>query len=319
MPTATISLKPEQEQQTKSLNRVLSLLLQGLALQSYCQDDAEFQFFQAKIRNLREEIAKIDEDSAGLPETGGTDMRPADRGDGVEVTPRQKDLQAAIFMISESLLSIARSPESQANVLRQSQYDVVTAKTGEEIASAAARLSVCLDGIKMQILRKEDSVLAPSQHYNPTEIDSVTGLPDARQALDALSVAWKHRKKYCASVFGVRRLDAINARFGFHAGDDVMRVVSQHLAEHFGRDFLLFRWRGPCILSVMEKKLPLPLMSAEVKRVAGMRLEQAVTMRNREAIVAIALSCDIISLETNSVDDVISRLEEFITKQVFEK
>jgi hypothetical protein len=50
-----------------------------------------------------------------------------------------------------------------------------------------------------------------------------------------------------------------------------------------------------------------------------MRLEQAVTMRNREAIVAIALSCDIISLETNSVDDVISRLEEFITKQVFEK
>ncbi len=314
------SSKSPQEEQTKALNRVLSMLLQGLALQSYCQDDDEFQAFQNKVRRLREEIARIDDEDSGLLVVGST-ARAVDRGEGSEreLTPREKDLQAAISMISESLLSVARSPEAQAMALRQSQHDVTTARTGEEIAAAAARLSVCLDGIRLQILRKEDDVLAPSQHYNPTEIDSVTGLPDARQALDALSAAWKHRKKYCAFVFGVRRLDAINARFGFHAGDDVMRVVSQHLAEYFGRDYLLFRWRGPCILCIMEKRLPQPLMTAEVKRVAGMRLEQSVTMRNREAIVAISLSCDLISLETNAVEDVITRLEEFITKQIFEK
>ena len=62
----------------------------------------------------------------------------------------------------------------------------------------------------------------------------------------------------------------------------------------------------------MEKKLPMPLIVAEVKRVAGMRLQQAMTMKNRDAIVAISMTCNIISLETDSIDDVVAKIEEFL-------
>jgi hypothetical protein len=56
----------------------------------------------------------------------------------------------------------------------------------------------------------------------------------------------------------------------------------------------------------------MPLIVAEVKRVAGMRLQQAMTMKNRDAIVAISMTCNIISLETDSIDDVVAKIEEFL-------
>jgi GGDEF domain-containing protein len=300
-----------RDQRTESLNRVISMLLQGLALQNFCSDDEEFEAFQRKVRKLREEISKIDDEDTGLLVVGSSARAP-DRGDAAELTPRQKDIQAAVSMISESLLSVARPPELQAQALRESEHDVTSARTSDEIAAAAARLSACLDSIRTQILRRNDAALLPSQSYAPSDIDLVTGLPDARQAMDALSAAWKHRKRYCVAVFGIRRLDAINQRFGFQAGDESLRVVTQHLAEYFARDYLLFRWRGPCLLCVMEKKLPMPLIVAEVKRVAGMRLQQAMTMKNRDAIVAISMTCNIISLETDSIDDVVAKIEEFL-------
>ena len=313
------TLRAPKAPRTEALNRVISMLLHGLALHSYCQDDGEFTAFQRRIRNLREEIARIDDEESGLLVVGSASRSP-DRGEAPDrdLTPRQKDLEAAISMISESLLSVARGSEAHAVALRQSERDVVSARQPDDMASAAARLSVCLDSLRVQILRRNDSVLAPAQHYAPSDIDSITGLPDARQALDALSAAWKHRRRYCVSVFGVRRLDAINARFGFQAGDDVLRVVTQHLAEYFARDYLLFRWRGPCVICIMEKKMPMPLMVAEVKRVASMRLQQNMTMKNRDAIVAISMSCALISLESDSVEDVVARLEDFITAQILE-
>jgi GGDEF domain-containing protein len=309
--TAKQAPQSSRDQRTESLNRVISMLLQGLALQNFCSDDEEFEAFQRKVRKLREEISKIDDEDTGLLVVGSSARAP-DRGDAVELTPRQKEIQAAVSMISESLLSVARPPEAQSQALRESEYEVASARTTDEIMAAAARLSVCLESIRAQILRRNDAALLPSQSYAPSDIDSVTGLPDARQAMDALSAAWKHRKRYCAAVFGILRLDSINQRFGFQAGDESLRVVTQHLAEYFARDYLLFRWRGPCLLCVMEKKLPMPLIVAEVKRVAGMRLQQAMTMKNRDAIVAISMTCNVISLETESVDEVVTTIEQFI-------
>ncbi len=314
-------LRPTADPKVLALNRVTAMLLHGLALHAYCHEDDEFAAFQKMVRNLREEIARIDdgdEGSNGLLVVGSSvkgvkvdrDAPPR------ELTPRQKDIEAAISMISESLLSVARIPEPQALALRQSEHDLLSACQPEEIAAAASRLTVCLDNLRVQLLRRNDALLTSSRHYTPGEIDSVTGLPDASQAMDALVEAWKHRKRYCVTVFGVRRLDAINARFGYTAGDDVLRVATQHLAEYFARDYLLFRWRGPCVLCIMEKKLPMPLIAAEVKRVASMRLQQNMTMKNRDAIVAISLTCSLISLETESVDDVVARLEDFITAQI---
>lgn len=294
------------------------MLLHGLALQSYCLDDSEFDGFQRKVRNLRDEIAHIGGEDAAVPAAAAA---PGDGETGAlpQAAHRQSALETAIAAVSESLLALARATDSQAHALRQSEHELMTATQGDELAGAAARLSVCLDGIRNQILRKSDTLLMPSQHYSACDVDSATGLPDARQAMDALAEAWKHRRSYCAAIFGVRRLNAINARFGYQAGDDVLRSVTQHLAEYFAREYLLFRWRGPCVLCIMEKKMPLPLIAAEVRRVASMRLEQTMTMKSRDAIVAISLSCSLISLEADSFEQVIARLEEFLNSQILER
>ena len=311
----TPSLRTPEDHRTQALNRVLALLIRGISLRFFCCDDREFEEFQRKLRTLREDIARIDDDDSGMVVVG-SGPRLIDTSGECDADPRtagrRKELDAAISMISESLLSAARSGQERENELRESEQAMVVARTSGELAAAAIRLTVVLESIRAGVLRRNDATLMPSQHYAAADIDLVTGLPNTRPAMEALSSAWKHRKRYCAAIFGVQRLNAINARFGFQAGDDALRIVTQHLAESFARDYLLFRWRGPCLLCVMEKRMPEPLIVADVKRVASVRLQQSMAMKNREAIVSISISWSMIPLEADDVEGVVSRLEDFM-------
>jgi hypothetical protein len=48
------------------LNRIISVLLQGLALHSFCHDEGEFGVFQQSLRKLRDQFAVADDDDSRL-------------------------------------------------------------------------------------------------------------------------------------------------------------------------------------------------------------------------------------------------------------
>ena len=75
-PMAQQTSQSPRDQRTESLNRVISMLLQGLALQNFCSDDEEFEAFQRKVRKLREEISKIDDEDTGLLVVGSSARPP---------------------------------------------------------------------------------------------------------------------------------------------------------------------------------------------------------------------------------------------------
>jgi len=77
--------------------------------------------------------------------------------------------------------------------------------------------------------------------------DPVTGLPGPRQAEVLIQRAIRTDSGLFLVCFVVDRVDQINNKYGYAAGDQILQMFSQRLAHHFSAKDKLFRWRGPAI------------------------------------------------------------------------
>jgi GGDEF domain-containing protein len=104
-------------------------------------------------------------------------------------------------------------------------------------------------------------------------------------------------------------------RFGFRAGDEILRHVGEHLSGFFAESRLLFRWRGPYLLGLIGKKAD-PRISLELQRLASMRLQHSLTTRGRELTLPISMNWTLIPLEAKSVEGMIHNLDELTTRRL---
>ncbi len=298
----------------EALNRVISLLFQGIALYSFSFDTVEFEIFQRAMRKLREEIAAVDDEDSALILAGSAIRTLEEHSSASEtaITARQDEMEAALALVSDSLLKVGHISEALALELKESERDVASARKPEDAATARARLSRCLEEIRISVLRRNEGALLCSQIYQDNEIDALTGLPDSRKAIDAISAAWDRRDHYNAAVFGVRRFDTINARYGFKAGDEVLRVMSSSLADVF-QDHLFFRWRGPYLLALIDKTSSESVVAPELKRLAAARLQHTIALKDREVMLTISIAWKLVPLEAKSIEDMIHQLDELTT------
>jgi GGDEF domain-containing protein len=296
--------------QIDSLNRIISVLLQGLALHSFCHDEGEFEDFQRSLRKLRDQFATADDDDSKLLLAGAAirTLEEHSLAASRALATRQNELEGAIALLSDSLLTVSHASETQALELKESERDVALARQTHDMIAARERLTFCLEDIRIQVVKREQT---PSLPYSDAgaDIDTVTGLPGSRQAIDAIIAAWNRREDYNAAVFAVRRLDTINLRFGFEAGDEILRVMSGHLNGFFAATRLLFRWRGPYLLGLVAKGTA-PRISAELQRFTAMKLQHSLTRKDREVILPVSMICALVPLQAKSIEDMIRSLDE---------
>jgi GGDEF domain-containing protein len=311
-------LQTPRDHRIDSLNRVISVLLQGLALHSFSHDEAEFDVFQRALRKLREEISRVDDDDSALI-LAGSAIRILEEHRGAaerSVAARQNELEAAMALISDSLLQVGHVSEALTLELKESERDIAAARQPAELASARARLAKCLEEIRLRAMRRNDSALVSARTYSDNEIDAVTGLPDSRQAMDALTAAWDQREDFQAAVFAVRRLDMINARYGFRAGDEVLRVSSDHVAGLFGEHSLLFRWRGPFLFALIDKRSEASRVVQELQRLASTRLQHTLAVKDREVMLSISMVWTLVALDAKNIEEMVRTLDDLTTMQL---
>ena len=313
-------LQSPRDHRIECLNRIVSILLQGLALHSFCHDENEFEKFQASLRKLREQLTQADDDDSKLL-LAGSAIRTLEEHSAAAanaVAARQNQMESAMALVSESLLKVAQIGEAQALELKESERDVASARKSSDMAAARERLATCLEDIRLRVLSRNETTPLPSQSWSDSEVDSVTGLPDSRKAVDAIVAAWSRREEYSVAVFAVRRLETINTRFGFETGDDILRVLTGHLTGLFAETRLLFRWRGPCLLGLIEKKLE-PRIIAESQRLASTRLQHSITKKDREVILPISLVWTLVPLVAKNLEAMLHRLDELTTNRLREE
>ena len=153
--------------------------------------------------------------------------------------------------------------------LRRIEQQVLHASSAKSLAECRSELNECLATLREESKRQQQntSQMVSRLHSelnhnnnattrNQTEIDPVTGLPSRPDAESMLASQYggNHTNTF-AVVFSVHRINLINTKYGYAAGDQIMRGFLNHLRGCLTIVDDLFRWSGPAFLAIVHRPL----------------------------------------------------------------
>lgn len=286
--------QPSVERRIGSLNRLVSILLQGIALHSFRCDEAGFEAFQEEMLKLRHEIAGIDDEDSAFLLSAAAIRRLEEYTNSAEavLAAHRKSEAAALDLVVSSFADLVAPRDALGNRLRAAGNAFAGSLGTSESAGHISELQACVEEIRLRALRRS----LGTGYSDRMEFDGITGLPDARQAIDAITDAWDERQEYCAAVYSPMRLDMINSRFGMNAGDDALRKVASHIGENLSSGYRKFRWRGAQFLALADRRVVGPEAEKKMRRLATAKLEHTFTRNGHDVLFPIALTCGAIWL-----------------------
>ena len=289
---------------------------------------AELEAYQSKIEELRGQLDCLDDEDGALLLAGKAIRCLEDYNQTAEnlASLRKEQTQQTIGLLTTSLLKVAHGSAESARNLRNISSELNSAAGIPDLAPLNARLQSVLKGICDEADRQERRVSEAQQNLDqalrsesaairervPVEIDAVTGLPGAGNAVQAIESALAGKRPGYVIVYRVERIESINARFGFKAGDQILFLFAQHIAQKLHPEDTLYRWRGPCFVVLSERPAPESMLAADAARVAGTRLQHIIKVGDRESVVPVVGCWTMLKLEASKTpDDVLRRLDEF--------
>ncbi len=298
--------------QAAALNRVISVLMQGIALHGLQYDELAFRTFQDAVWKMRAGFDQAaDEDSAMLL-AGAVIRLLEEHNDAAQahLRARHGEIGNMLGLISETLLDVTQANPQTVTQVRGMAQEIVRATSLNALGAVRGRLETCMAEIRAKA--QLSAANARAGQVSTTATDGVTGLPDAGSAIEALARAWPKRTDQFLGLFALEYLETINQRFGFRSGDELLQLLGQQVGRHFTHPDQLFRWRGPCLVALVDRHAPESFVASEFARAVPPRLENATTVRDREAMVRVSTSWSMIRLdELGSLDEAIARMNEF--------
>lgn len=308
--------------------RVISLLMQGLALHAVEGEQLEYERFRESVLAS---IAAFESNPSGqLLMTAGSVLKQLEeynRHTTKVLRAQARERQAMITMLSQTLLRIGSVNERAATRLQEIESKLEKASEIDDVRTLRIRLGECLENIRdsrsqhqadaqavMEGVRSQMSdqgMPLPDPSTAAGIPDPVTGLPDMRSALGELEAAQESAPPRYLAVFAANRLRAINARFGYAVGDLVLNAVREQIALRVSAEDRLFRWRGPCIVALLERHEPLPAIQREVGRIGGFRLDKTVEIGSRMILLPVSCVSTVIPVDLPA-HDVANQVDAFV-------
>jgi GGDEF domain-containing protein len=149
-----------------------------------------------------------------------------------------------------------------------------------------------------------------------TTPDTLTGLEARGCAERALAAALDAGVPAYATLFVVDSLHLINTRYGYSTGDQMLRVVCDHLASGLSPGDRLFRWTGPAFVALMERVESLAEIEQEIKRIGSAQLKVTVQIGNGSVSLPISTLPLLVPLtQVKNFPELAGRLDAFIGEQ----
>ena len=321
------------EQRSNSLERVTAMLLQGIAMHSYKFEDAEYAEFQATVRKLRDQIGTAEnEDELFL--TAGAAIHALERHNNMverSIVEQRQETQNIISLMTQALLRTVNGNVDSVRYLAAIGNDFSLASKTNDLRTLKDRLATSLNSIceeskrqQMQLSLLRSDITRVAGHpdvraiVETAELDPITSLPNAESAAKSIVAAWDSGIEAYLVLFAMERVDSVNVRFGFQAGDEMLQVFSQHVLKSLHTEDQLFRWRGPYFIGLFEKRLTEPQMANEINRIANTRIEHTIRVKDRDVMLPVSASWTMFSLRSaQNVDDLLSRIADFLSTRVF--
>jgi GGDEF domain-containing protein len=276
----------------------------------HLQDQVEqTQDSQTVVGLIRQAVGALEEHHAGFLKFLAT---------------RRREVRSLLMLLIETVLNLASKKEAVARELRLLSGEV-------EQSLEVDTIHALTDRIALSLLALRDVPQEPSGGATAGEartlaqgeaglngLDATTGLATAERAKQSIVTAQQSERGYYVAVFAIERLEVVNSRFGFAAGDQMLMLLSQHIAQQLSGGDQLFRWRGPTLMALLQRDQPQRLIEAEVLKIASSRLEYTISSRDRDVMLRIICSHCVFPLAREAkIETVTGRIDAFSTDRTY--
>lgn len=327
-------LDSRPDQLAEALLRMARLMVQGIELHAVKGDAADYEKFRADMRRVHDSLAERPAASEVLVMAGTVvkAMEEYNSRASRYIHVQCAELQAMVGMLTKTMTSLATGSEVSVVRLQAVERQLHKASMIEDFQTARLHLSECLENLRAEVVRqKEESArtvtemkaeLAKSHERVAASLpssqverrkDPVTGLPQRQNAEQALLEGAQQNRRLYAVIFAIERLELINQRFGYAAGDQVLQLFCQHVAQQLSRSDRLFRWSGPAMLALLERDGPPRQVREEVVRITAQRLEKTIVVGTRSVLLPVGASWTIFSVaDIRPVQLLFHQLDQFV-------
>ncbi len=314
---------------TNPLLQVCELLLEGIARSALAYDREEYGEFRATLQRLSStlETAQESDELLAAGEAVNYALETYNRGALRTQAAQTVELRCMIEMLSQTLVSLAEAGGQSVQTLQCIRNQVENARQLDDIRLLRARLGDSLKAISdearkqrernTELLRHaEDAAELASGHHETPDLDQISGLPSARRAEKEIAGRLGSGSRYYAAVFVVERVESINLRYGYVAGDQLLQAFGRHLISKLSPGDTVFRWRGPTFVVLIDRAAPVDAVRAELARFASIRQEHTMEVDGNPVKLPLGCAWTIVPLATCQVSSEVShQIDAFVAER----
>ena len=294
---------------TNPLLPVCTLLVEGTIKASLAYDRDEYSELSGNLRRLSAALETSGNagDLLALAESATEAMEKYNRGAQNAHAAQTVELRSMIEMLSLTLVALAEAGGQSVQSLQGIRIQVEKARQLDDIRLLRARLGDSLKAISEEARRQrernaemlrqaEDAARMVTTHAEDRGLDRVSGLPSAEKAETEISTRLGPDSRCFAAIFVVERIESINLRYGYAAGDRLLQAFGRYLQSKLGPGDGLFRWRGPTFLVLLDRASPPEAVRAEVAQFASGSQEYAMEVDGRPLKLPLSSAWTVVQL-----------------------
>lgn len=330
-----ISLKRYLEaERTEELARVRArvnhLLLEAIRLHAVEADPSDLERFQAEVAELdrRLETAPHPEDALIVAGEAIKALEAYNHRAGRLIRAQVIELRQMVAVLTAGLERLAAGNERSIANLRDIGRRVERVTSIEDIRLLKARLSECVRELEQEAVRHREESARLISHLK-TEVgrlsgaadrelrfDPVTGLPGRPEAERAIEAACAEGRHAYAVVFVLERLALVNKRFGYAAGDQLLRALAARLRSFVRPGEAIFRWSGPAFVALLEREASEAVLEREVRHFASQRQEEFIEAQGRDGLLPLAASWAVVPIFRCATGELVaSKIDRFVASE----
>lgn len=322
---------PEPGTGYEDLTRVVSLLIQGIAMHAVEGDPVEYQGFRQDLQQQLEAV-QAGPPVAEILVSVGVILKTLEAYNARatrHLRMQGAELHHMIAMLTRTVASLGTGSHESVQRLRDIEGQLEKTSAIEDIRALKQRLGDCLDSIRNEAIRqkaessqavsrlqdeiRESQVRVAAAGAGPVK-DPTTGLPARAAATSALAEWSLQPHPPLAALFVVDRVALINTRFGYAVGDKVLRAYLEQLEAKLSPSDQLFRWSGPSFLALMGGSNRVEDVRERLRFTLSGKIERNFELTNRTVMLPISAAWAVFELG-RPLEDLIGELDAFLTVQ----
>jgi len=308
--------------------QVINLLLEKIGTHAVQGDRSEHEAFVKSLDRIRDSVATVSTPETLMVTVGSAVQAMFDHKQRVSrfIDRQRREIHVIVSMLTETVVKMSGENTHFAHNFQQIGERLERAVALEDLQVLKVQLSDCLRDFQDETLKRKtemDAVITTLQQEvertttgsdSLLEPDPATGLPGQVAAEAAMFKALKAGTRTYVVTLVVNRMQSINARFGYHIGDEVLQTCRENVEKQLLPGDQMFRWTGPAIILLLERADSLEVVRGHLKRILDARIEETYSLGSRAVMIPISLAWSALRL-VSPLPIAVKQIQTFIASQ----